>query len=69
MHEFELGEWKNILLHLIRMLHALEGNGISQLDERFRGIPPFGRDTIRKIIYNVSEHKQLAARDFEDILQ
>ncbi|KIO17437.1 hypothetical protein M407DRAFT_84985 [Tulasnella calospora MUT 4182] len=32
-------------------------------------MPPFGRDTVQKIIYNVSELKQLAARDFEDILQ
>ncbi|KIO16447.1 hypothetical protein M407DRAFT_86006, partial [Tulasnella calospora MUT 4182] len=36
---------------------------------RFRQVPPFGRDTIRRIGYNVSELKQLAARDFEDILQ
>ncbi|KIO32591.1 hypothetical protein M407DRAFT_66356, partial [Tulasnella calospora MUT 4182] len=36
---------------------------------RLRKIPPFGRDTIRRIRYNVSELKQLAARDFEDILQ
>ncbi|KAG8958343.1 hypothetical protein FRC05_009001, partial [Tulasnella sp. 425] len=67
MHEVELGEWKGILIHLIRMLHALGGDSISKLDER--KIPPFGRDTIRKFIYNVSELKQLAARDFEDILQ
>ncbi|KIO24714.1 hypothetical protein M407DRAFT_56451, partial [Tulasnella calospora MUT 4182] len=36
---------------------------------RLRKTPPFGRDTIRRIRYNVSELKQLAARDFEDILQ
>ncbi|KAG9000858.1 hypothetical protein FRB90_011721, partial [Tulasnella sp. 427] len=69
MHEFELGEWKALLIHLIRMLNALGGDKTSQLNERFRRVPPFGRDTIRKIIYNVSELKQLAARAFEDILQ
>lgn len=36
---------------------------------RFRRIPTFGKDTIRKFANNVSETKQLAARDYEDILQ
>ena len=36
---------------------------------RFRNTPTFGRDTIRKITYKVSDMKQLAARDYEDILQ
>jgi hypothetical protein len=36
---------------------------------RFRNTPTFGRDTFRKITYNVSLMKQLAARDYEDILQ
>lgn len=35
----------------------------------FRQIPTFGKDTIRKFSNNVSETKQLAARDYEDILQ
>jgi hypothetical protein len=36
---------------------------------RFRAIPTFGRDTIRRFANNVSEMKKLAARDFEDLLQ
>ena len=32
-------------------------------------MPTFGRDTIRRFTNNVSEMKQLAARDFEDLLQ
>ena len=36
---------------------------------RFRNTPTFGWDTFRKINYNVSLMKQLAARDYEDILQ
>lgn len=36
---------------------------------RFRQTPTFGRDTIRKFRSNTSELKQMAARDFEDILQ
>lgn len=36
---------------------------------RYRNMPTFGRDTIRRFTNNVSEMKQLAARDWEDILQ
>jgi len=36
---------------------------------RFREVPTFGRDTIRRFTSNVSGLKKLAARDFEDILQ
>lgn len=36
---------------------------------RFRQVPPFARNTIRKFTYNVSDLRKLAARDYEDILQ
>lgn len=36
---------------------------------RFRQVPTFGRDTIRRFGGSVSALKRLAARDFEDILQ
>ncbi len=36
---------------------------------RYRQVPTFGRDTIRKFSSNVSEMRKLAARDFEDLLQ
>jgi hypothetical protein len=36
---------------------------------RFRKVPTFGRGTIRSFGNNVSAMKQLAGRDFEDILQ
>jgi hypothetical protein len=36
---------------------------------RYRAMPTFGRDTIRRFRSNVSEMKQLAARDYEDLLQ
>lgn len=35
----------------------------------FRLVPSFGRDTIRRFANDVSDLKQLAARDYEDILQ
>jgi hypothetical protein len=36
---------------------------------RFREIPPFGRDGIRKILSNRSELKKMTAHDFEDMIQ
>ncbi|KAI0311994.1 hypothetical protein OF83DRAFT_1219078 [Amylostereum chailletii] len=67
MHEFELGVWKALFLHLLRILDALKL--LPELDRRYRMVPVFGQDTIRKFSKNVSEHYQFAARDYEDILQ
>jgi hypothetical protein len=36
---------------------------------RYRGVPTFGRGTIRRFHHNASAMKKLAARDFEDLLQ
>jgi len=36
---------------------------------RYRQVPTFGRDTIRRFHENASAMKKLAARDFEDLLQ
>ena len=36
---------------------------------RFRAVPTFGRDSIRKFTNNVSELKKLGARDYENLLQ
>lgn len=41
----------------------------NHIDTRFRNTPPFGRSTIRQFYTNVSELKQLAAFNYEDILQ
>jgi hypothetical protein len=37
LHEFEIGIWKSVLTHLIRMLHAMVGGQdlIATLDERY----------------------------------
>ncbi|KAG2745189.1 hypothetical protein P692DRAFT_201868719 [Suillus brevipes Sb2] len=72
MHECELGTWKALFTHLIRLLYALSTKGrqlVSILDARFRQVPTFGNGVIRKFSNNTSEMKRLAARDFEDILQ
>ena len=36
---------------------------------RYRAIPSFGRDTIRKFSANASAMRRKAARDYEDLLQ
>ncbi|PCH44467.1 hypothetical protein WOLCODRAFT_154510 [Wolfiporia cocos MD-104 SS10] len=69
LHEFELGVWKAVFTHLLCILYAEGKDRIQILNKRFRLVPTFGRDTIRHFTNNVSAMKQLAARDFEDILQ
>ena len=71
MHEFELGIWKALFTHLIRILSATEAGDIlvSELNHRYRMVPTFGRDTIRKFASNTLEMKQMAAHDFKDVLQ
>ncbi|KAH7923645.1 hypothetical protein BV22DRAFT_1015047 [Leucogyrophana mollusca] len=69
LHEFELGVWKAIFIHLLRILNSLKGGTLNELDRRYRQVPTFGRDTIRRFSANSSEMKKLAARDFEDLLQ
>ncbi|KAG2058142.1 hypothetical protein BDR06DRAFT_876717 [Suillus hirtellus] len=71
MHECELGTWKALFTHLIRLLYALPGGSqlVATLDNRFRQVPTFGNGVIRRFVNNTSEMKRLAVRDFKDILQ
>ncbi|KIJ58305.1 hypothetical protein HYDPIDRAFT_141613 [Hydnomerulius pinastri MD-312] len=71
MHECELGTWKSLFIHLIRILYSLSPAGqlVAEVDNRFRQVPTFGRGVIRRFSDNASEMKRLAARDFEDLLQ
>ncbi|KAG8942397.1 hypothetical protein FRC04_003762 [Tulasnella sp. 424] len=70
MHEFELGVWKAVLVHLVRMLHTLGRDAVNEFNCRFRCIGNFGRSTIRSFAYmNVTDLKNWAARTYEDCLQ
>ncbi|KAL0564603.1 hypothetical protein V5O48_017441, partial [Marasmius crinis-equi] len=71
LHEFELGVWKAVFTHLIRILYSLPDGAekVAELDRRFRQIPAFGNSTIRHFVENASEMKKLAGRDYEDLLQ
>ncbi|KAG9047246.1 hypothetical protein FS837_002719 [Tulasnella sp. UAMH 9824] len=70
MHEFELGVWKAVLIHLIRMLYTLGKDAVNEFNRRFRCIGNFGKSTIRSFAYmNVTDMKNWAARTYEDCLQ
>ncbi|KAF7431003.1 hypothetical protein PC9H_006718 [Pleurotus ostreatus] len=69
MHEIELGTWKGLFTHLIRILVAHGGPSIQKLNDGYRAIPSFGQSTICRFSNNASSMKKLAARDFEDLLQ
>ncbi|KAL5514487.1 hypothetical protein ACEPAG_2576 [Sanghuangporus baumii] len=68
MHEFELGVWKSLLIHLIRILCAQGGDLTAIFNNRFCSVPTFSNSTIRRFIKNTASMTKLAARDFEDIL-
>ncbi|CAA7270389.1 unnamed protein product [Cyclocybe aegerita] len=57
MHEVELGVWKTLFTHLIRILYATAPDG------------HLVADTICRFSSNTSEMKKLATRDFKDFLQ
>ncbi|KAG8790272.1 hypothetical protein FRC12_012346 [Ceratobasidium sp. 428] len=69
LHEIELGVFKSLFQHLVRILHSCTNSlTVVEFDHRFRQMPTYG-STIRKFDSSVSGMSRLAARDFEDILQ
>ncbi|KJA15800.1 hypothetical protein HYPSUDRAFT_148660 [Hypholoma sublateritium FD-334 SS-4] len=68
MHEVELGVWKKVFIHLLRILQCI-GGATDKLNKRFCDVPTFGRDSIRRFTNCVSELKKLGARDYENLLQ
>ena len=53
----------------MRILHAIGGDVVQDLNKRYRQVPPFGKATIHRFTGNPSAMRKLAARDFEDLLQ
>ncbi|KAG9120845.1 hypothetical protein FRC07_003499 [Ceratobasidium sp. 392] len=68
LHEVELGVWKSLFKHLIRLLFHGGNKMVAEFNKRFRSVPTFG-STIRKFAEDVADMGRIAARDFEDILQ
>ncbi|KAG9079443.1 hypothetical protein FS749_008528 [Ceratobasidium sp. UAMH 11750] len=69
LHEIELGVWKSLLTHLIRIIYSRGSETLAEFNRRFRSVPTFSNSTIRKFSEDVASLKRLAARDLEDILQ
>src|SRR6267154_5221543 len=53
----------------MRILHAIGGDVVQDLNKRYQQVPPFGRGTIHRFTGNPSAMWKLAARDFEHLLQ
>lgn len=53
----------------MRILQAIGGNTVQDLNKRYRQVPTFGSGVIRRFTGNPSAMRKLAARDFEDLLQ
>ncbi|KAG9091927.1 hypothetical protein FRC06_000322 [Ceratobasidium sp. 370] len=68
LHEVELGVWKSVFKHLVRLVHLSGNNAVVEFNKRFRAVPTFG-SIIRLFAEDVSGMSRMAARDFEDILQ
>ncbi|KJA20606.1 hypothetical protein HYPSUDRAFT_141916, partial [Hypholoma sublateritium FD-334 SS-4] len=67
MHEVELGIWKALFTHLVRII--VSKGKVQEFNKRYRQVPTFGRSTIRKFSQNASSMKKMAARNYEDLLQ
>ncbi|KAG9089054.1 hypothetical protein FRC06_001731, partial [Ceratobasidium sp. 370] len=68
LHEVELGVWKTLFRHLIRLLYRSGPQALAEFNRRFRRVPTFA-STIRMFAEDVADMGRIAARDFEDILQ
>ncbi|THG94254.1 hypothetical protein EW145_g8177 [Phellinidium pouzarii] len=68
LHEWEVGIWRHIFTHLIRILDSYNSDKIDELNRRYREVPSFG-DSIRAYDENITEMKQMTAYAFEDLLQ
>ena len=69
MHEFELGIWKALFMHLVHILVSYGDGTIQEFNRQYQQVPTFGRSTIRRFSENMSGMKKLAARNFKDLLQ
>ncbi|KIJ48397.1 hypothetical protein M422DRAFT_129160, partial [Sphaerobolus stellatus SS14] len=73
MHKIELGVWKALFTHFIRILYTC-GTEVAHIFSLFPTenavIPAVsGQSTIRQFASDVLEMRKLAAHDFKDILQ
>ncbi|GJF00863.1 hypothetical protein PsYK624_171650 [Phanerochaete sordida] len=68
LHEMELGVWKALFIHLLRILDCIDGTLKSEVAYRLRQVPSFG-DAIRRISGDRTLLKRITAHEYEDMLQ
>lgn len=64
MHEFELGVWKSVFTHLIRMLVAQGGTAVQQLNTRYVPFIMIGKSLINFI--DIAKFRHLVELLFVD---
>ena len=42
MHDFELGEWRSLFIHLLRIVEAVDAKLLIELDRRYESSPAAG---------------------------
>lgn len=69
MHEIELGVWMALLAHLIRILYAIDAEKVKVLNDRYRQVPTFGRDIIRRLSSQVATMTKMTAHEYANMLE
>ncbi|EGN93350.1 hypothetical protein SERLA73DRAFT_64123 [Serpula lacrymans var. lacrymans S7.3] len=69
MHEIELGVWKALITHLLRIVSSCNKKLLDEIDHRHREMPTFGTHTIRCFPSNRSEMREMAVHNFDDLFQ
>ena len=46
MHDFELGDWRSLFIHLLRILDSVDGNLLVELDRRYVISPAFNEPNV-----------------------
>ncbi|KAG2336642.1 hypothetical protein BDR05DRAFT_978733 [Suillus weaverae] len=66
-HHFNVFE--ALVVDLLHEVELVNKDLVHELDRRYRLVPPFGQSTIRQFTANTSELSNMAAHNFEDLLQ
>ncbi|KAI6122721.1 hypothetical protein EDD16DRAFT_1691796 [Pisolithus croceorrhizus] len=69
LHKFELGVFKSVFRHLLRLLHAINLDAINILNAHFHEICSFGKGSIWQFSPDVSDIHHCIAWHFQNVLQ
>ncbi|THU76429.1 hypothetical protein K435DRAFT_813415 [Dendrothele bispora CBS 962.96] len=67
LHMWSVGKEKDIFAASVRLLYTCSDDLVTEMDQRFRQVPTFGKRVVRKFRNNVSAMKKLAGRDYNNI--